>query len=42
MRASKFSDAQKACILKQGNDWVPGCGHLPQGRDQPGDLFHVE
>jgi hypothetical protein len=35
MKASRFSDAQKAFILA-------GRGSLPQGRDQPGDLFQLE
>ena len=42
MKASKFSDAQKAFILKQGADGHAGGGYLPQGRDQPGDLFQLE
>ncbi len=31
MKASRFSDAQKAFILKQGADGVP-VADLPQGR----------
>ena len=42
MKASKFSDAQKAFILKQGERRRSGCRHLPEGRDQPGDLFQLE
>ena len=42
MKASKFSDAQKAFILKQGADGIAGGGDLPQGRDQPGDLLQLE
>jgi hypothetical protein len=41
MKASRFSDAQKAFILKQGSDGMPG-GYLPQGGHQPGDLFQLE
>jgi hypothetical protein len=39
MKASRFSDAHKAFILKQGH---AGGGHLPQGRHQPGDLLQLE
>mgnify|MGYP007100298384 CR=1 FL=1 len=39
--ASKFSDAQKAFILKQGDDGVP-VGRPAGRRDQPGDLFQLE
>jgi hypothetical protein len=42
MKASEFSDAQKASILKQGNDGCVGCGDLSQGWDQPGNLFQLE
>jgi len=38
MKASKFSDAQKAFILKRS----AGGGHLPQGWDQPGDVLQLE
>lgn len=38
MQARQYSDAQKALILQQGNDGSPW-RRLPQGRDQPGDLF---
>jgi hypothetical protein len=38
MKASKFSDAQKAFILKQAPTACRG-GRLPQGRHQPGDLL---
>jgi putative transposase len=31
MKASKFSDAQKAFIIKQGEEGHAGCGDLPQG-----------
>lgn len=31
MKASKFSAAQKAFILKQGSGRGSGGGHLPQG-----------
>jgi putative transposase len=43
MKASKFSDAQKAFILKQGNDGVPVAEICRKaGRVQPGDLFQLE
>ncbi len=42
MKASKFSEAQKAFILKQGADGRTGCGDLPEGWDQPGDLLQLE
>ncbi len=42
MKASKFSDAQKAFILKQGRRRAAGSGHMPQGRDQSGDLLQLE
>jgi hypothetical protein len=41
MKASKFSDAQKAFILKQGTDGAGG-GRLPQGRYLPSDLLQLE
>lgn len=40
MKASKFSDAQKTFILKQGDDRVPVTEIFRKGRDQPGDLFN--
>jgi putative transposase len=40
MKASKFTDAQKAFILKQGTDGMP-VADFPQGRDQPGDVFQL-
>lgn len=42
MKASKFSDAQKTFILKQGDDRVPVTEIFRKGRDQPGDLFQLE
>jgi putative transposase len=42
MNASKFSDAQKAFILKQGADGMPVADICPQNLDQPGDLFQLE
>ncbi len=42
MKASKFTDAQKAFILKQGADGHHGCGDLPEGGDQRGDVFQLE
>jgi hypothetical protein len=41
MKASKFSDARKVFILKQGNDGV-SVAEICQGRDQPGDVFQLE
>ncbi len=41
MKASKFTEAQKAFILRQGEE-ARGGGDLPQGGDQPGDLFQLE
>ncbi|ESY18741.1 hypothetical protein X751_16525 [Mesorhizobium sp. LNJC395A00] len=41
MKASKFSDAQKAFILKQGADGIPVAEIPPRG-DQPGDLLQLE
>ena len=41
MKVSKFTDAQKAFILKQGTDGMP-VADFPQGRDQPGDVFQLE
>jgi hypothetical protein len=38
MKASRFSDAQKAFILKQGSDGMPVADICCRGRDQPGDL----
>ena len=40
MKASKFTDAQKAFIIRQGEEGTPV--HLPQGWDQPGDLLQLE
>ena len=42
MKASMFSDAQKAFILKPGGRRDPCSGHLPQSGDQPGDLLQLE
>jgi hypothetical protein len=42
MKASKFSDAQKAFILRQGADRGSRRRHLPEGWDQPGDIFQLE
>lgn len=41
MKASKFADAQKAFVVKQGRKDACG-GYLPQGRDQSGDHFELE
>lgn len=37
MKALRFSDAQKAFILKQGAEGTPVADNMPQGWDQPGD-----
>lgn len=42
MQASKGSDAQKAFILKQGDEGAPVAGDLPQGGDQPGALLQLQ
>ena len=41
MKASKFTDAQKAFILKQGTG-RSGRRYLSEGWHQPGDLFQLE
>lgn len=41
MKSSKFSDAQKAIILKQGADGLP-VAEICRKRDQPGDLLELE
>ena len=38
MKASRFSDAQKAFILKPD----AGSRYLPEGRDQPGGVLQLE
>lgn len=40
MKALKFTDAQTAFIIKQGED--AGCRYLSEGRDQPSDLLQLE
>tara|TARA_R110002074_G_scaffold152986_1_gene307694 strand:+ start:271 stop:429 length:159 start_codon:yes stop_codon:yes gene_type:complete len=44
MKASKFSDAQKAFVLKQGDGGVPvaGCRDLSKDRHKPGNVFQLE
>jgi hypothetical protein len=42
MKASKFSDAQKAFISPAGRRRRSGRRHLPESWDQPGDLFQLE
>lgn len=42
MRASKFSDALKAFILKAGCRRRSGGRDLPQSRHQSGDVFQLE
>lgn len=39
MKGPKFSDAQKAFVLKQGANGDSGGGELSAGRNQPGDLL---
>jgi len=41
MNASKFTVAQEAFILKQGNDGVWGV-YLPQRGEQPAGLLQLE
>jgi putative transposase len=41
MKAAQFSCAQKAFILKQGDEGV-SMVDLPEGSEQPGDLFQLE
>ena len=42
MKASGFSDAQKAFILKQGTDGMPVADVCRKAGDQPGDLLQLE
>ena len=42
MKASRFSDAQKAFILKPGADGMPVAEICRKGGDQPGDVFQLE
>ena len=42
MKASKFTDAQKAFVSQAGRGRHAGRGDLPQGGDQPGDLLQLE
>ena len=42
MKASKFTDAQKAFVVKQGEEGTPVAEILSQGRDQPGNIFQLE
>jgi len=39
MKASRFSDAQKALILKQAADGMPVADVCRKAWDQPGDVF---
>ena len=39
MRASRFSDAQKAFILKQADDGMPVAEICRKGRKEPGKLL---
>jgi putative transposase len=42
MKASQFSDAQKAFILRQGNDGVPVADICRKAGVSQGDLFQLE
>jgi putative transposase len=42
MKASQFSDAQKAFILRQGADGVPVADICRKAGISPGDLFQLE
>ena len=42
MKASKFTEAQKAFILKQGEGDYAGRRDLSQGGDQPSNLLQLE
>ena len=42
MKALKFTGAQKAFILKQGEEGAPVAEICRRGGDQPGDLFQLE
>ena len=42
MKASQFSEARKAFILKQCRERHAGGGDLPQGGHQPGDVLQLE
>ena len=42
MKASRFSDAQKAFILKQVSDGMPVADICRKARHQPGDLLQLE
>ncbi|WP_407070485.1 transposase [Neorhizobium alkalisoli] len=42
MKASQFSDAQKAFILKQGDEGVPVAEICRKAGISPGDLFQLE
>ena len=42
MKASRFSDAQKAFILKQGADGVPVADICRKAGISPSDLFQLE
>lgn len=41
MKASKFSEARKAFILKQGDDGVPVAEICRKAGNKPGDLFQL-
>ena len=42
MKRRQFSDAQKAFILKQGNDGGVPVADICRKQHQPGDLFQLE
>ena len=42
MKASRYTDPQKAFILKQGEDGMAVAEVCRKGRDHPGDLLQWE
>lgn len=42
MKPSKFSNAQKAFIIREGAEGTGGRRDLPQGWNQPGDIPQLE
>jgi len=42
MKASKFTDAQKAFVVKQGEEGTPVAEICRKAGDKPGDLFQLE
>lgn len=42
MKASNFLGRAKGVHHQARRRWNAGCGDLPEGRDQPGDLLQLE